>query len=88
MFDRLLIVVNIILYSILAIRYTEIHLYFHFFEMLYANVVVYLFCLFSFIYLVIKNFKSIVIDYLRPYYYIFKQYNYMVPFIILFSLFF
>jgi hypothetical protein len=49
---------------------------------LFANPIMFFFFIISFVYLFNKNFKSIIIDYLRPYYYIFKQWNYAIPFIV------
>jgi hypothetical protein len=48
----------------------------------FSNQIFFFFFLLSFVYLFNKNFKSVVIDYLRPYGYIFKQYSYAIPFII------
>ena len=55
---------------------------------LFSNQIFFLCFVFSFIYLFNKNFKSVVIDYLRPYNYIFKQWNYAIPFILFVCLFF
>jgi hypothetical protein len=49
---------------------------------IFVNPILFIFFVISFIYLFNKNFKSIVVDYLRPYYFFFKQLLIAIPFIV------
>jgi hypothetical protein len=86
--DRLLILLLFFLSFEVVMKEVDICFLFNFFDLIYNNEVFYFFLLVSFFSLFIINFNSIALDYIRPYFFIFKQFSLIISFVIIVCLFF
>lgn len=86
--DRLLILLLFFLSFEVIMKEVDLYFLFNFFDLIYHNQIIYFILLFSFFYLFIINFASIALDYIRPYFYIFKQFIFIIPFVVIVCLFF
>lgn len=86
--DRLLILLLFFLSFEVMMKEIDINFLFNFFGLIYSNNVFYFLLVISFFYLFIINFTSIALDYIRPYFFIFKQFTFIIPFILIICLFF
>jgi hypothetical protein len=78
----------IIFKSILELKLFNIQILFNMFDILFNNYILFFSFILFITYLFLKNWKSILIDYLRPYYFIFKQWHSIIIIVVFLVIFF